>query len=273
MKTRINAGVGTAFVCIIVCAIVIALALFQPLADAAGGYLHWKDLAPSVRTRVVNVALGTYGAGTGTTIGSGGVASSIVLPDYCDTTNCGPLIQTSSVSTFAWPQKLFVRLIDGGGGDVITCTSATIHGRDQWGTPKVETVLTITETGEYTNTVFESISRVVGTGCGEAGGLGGTDALTVQAPMTHIGFRMPFTSEQDFISACLTDDSGNTMLCAELNDGGAADLQSAIDVSKTCGPNADERCFTVNTALSNLWQTVTPEAGADVIRIEFRPRR
>ena len=268
-KLQTRAAVALVSFCIAL--MVVGLAFLAPL-DAARGPIGWRDLNAPVSTRVLNVALGTFGTGTGVTIGSGGVLSAQTLETYCDTTNCGPYVQTSSISTFAWPQKLFVRLIDGGAGDTLTCASATIHGVDQWGIPKVEVVLTITETGEYTNTVFESVSRVVGTGCGESGGITGTDVLTVQAPMTYLGLRIPFSSEADIISACLTDDSGNTVLCAEKNDGGSADIQSALDVTKTCGPNADERCWTFNAGLSNLWQTVAPEAGADAIRIEFRKR-
>lgn len=272
MRTsRISAGAGSAIVALIVAAMVVVLVLWQPLADAAGGYLHWKDLAPSVRTRVVSIApIGTFGPGSGTTIGAGGVLSAQGIQDG---TTPGPLIQTSSISTFAWPQKLAVDLIDGGGG-TLTCASVTIHGRDQWGVPKVETLTSVTETAVYTNTVFESVSRVVGTTCIDSDhNAGATDVLTVQAPMRYLGLRMPFTDENDFISVCATDNSGNTVLCAELNDGGAADVQSAIDVSKTCGPNGDERCFTIDVGLANLFQGLTFETGDDSIRIEFRPRR
>lgn len=269
---KMSARTASALVCLSVAVMVIAIALFSPFADAAGGYLKWRDLSPDVRTRAYVIPVETFGTGTGSTIGSGGVLSAQVLETYCDTTNCGPFIQTSSISTFVWPQRLFVRLVDGGAGDTLTCTSADIHGRDQFGTPKMETVLTITEAGEYTNTVFESVSRVVGRGCGEAGGITGTDVLTVQAPTTYLGMRGVFTDEDDFVSACLKDVSGDLVLCAELNDGGSADLQSAISVAKSCGPSANERCFYVDVSLSNLWQTVTPAAD-DEIHIQFRPRR
>ncbi len=267
---KMTARLGGALVCLAVALMMVAIAIWTPFANAAGGYLHWKDLSPDVRTRAVTVSIGTFGPGTTTSIGLAGVVSAQALSDG---TTPGPLIQTSSIATFAWPQKLYVDLIDGGGG-TLTCASVAIHGRDQFGTPVVETITSQTETGQYTDTVFESVSRVVGTTCVDSDhNAGATDVLTVQAPMRYLGLRTPFVSEEDFISVCLTDNSGNTVACAEKNDGGSADIQSAIDVTKTCGPSGDQRCYTIDVGLSNLFQSVTPETGDDTIRIEFRPRR
>lgn len=272
-KTRVAWALGALALLII--------PFFLPMATGASGPITWRDLSAPVGTRAFTIPMVAFGVSgtTGTGIGIGGIVSAQPL-------NAGQLshlVQSSSVATIQWPQRLYLRIIDGtSDSGVLLCATVLVEGYDQFGTRVAESVsiasgqIAVWETGGYTNTVFEKVTRVTGNNCRDStnGTLTGTDTLTVAAPFTYLGFRIPFSDQNDFLSVCLTDMSATTINCAELNDGGSADVESAISVAKSCGPGANERCFTLNAGLANLFQGVTVGTGAtyDVLQVQVRKR-
>lgn len=276
---RLQKGVATALLSLGIAIMVVVLALWQPLADAARGPIGFRDLNVQTSSRRLSVQLipatvGTLpGAGNGTTHGVGGVISAPGLGTGTDSS----LVQTTTIAGFMWPQQLYVAIVDANASDTETCASAVIYGYDQFHRAAKETVLTITEAGEYTNTVFERVTRTEWNDCIAADGSPGAgDSAVLMAPNVRLGFGFTIKDEQDFVSVCLADTNATptstTLNCLALNDATATDVQSAIVVTKTCGPNANERCSYFNTlADATLFQAITIASG-DILHVTFRPR-
>ena len=276
---KISARTASALVCLSVAMIMVAVALFSPFVDAARGPIGFRDLNVQTSSRrhsiqLIPASVGTLpGAGNGTTIGVAGVISAPGLGSGGDSFR----VQTTTIAGFMWPQQLYVAIVDSNGSDTETCASVNVYGYDQFHRAVKETVLTIAEAGEYTNTVFERVTRTEWYDCIAADGSPGAgDSAVLMAPNTRLGFGFVIKDENDFVSVCLADTNATptstTLNCLALNDATSTDVQSAIVVAKSCGPNADERCSYFNVlADATLFQAVTPASG-DILHVTFRPR-
>jgi len=134
-------------------------------------------------------------------------------------------------STFSWPAKLNVVLVDGGTAttNLLTCTSVVITGKNQFGVFVSETVSTITETAQATTAVFGVVDSVLGAGCAE--GADDADVLVIRQSL-ELGLPVKIARASDIESACIADLSDESSLkCARLDNGGADDITSALELS------------------------------------------
>lgn len=254
-------------------ALVVASICLLPSLPAHAG-VGWKHLDKEVAVRQIAIPLPSL-AGPGATVVTQGVQGNLSV----QTLGAGQLgrqVQTSSIGTLHWPQRVFIQAIDTGANDTDTCASIVLGGYDQFGESKSETILTIDETGEYSLTVWERLTRVQANNCMAADGSPtSTDYIRVVATDRYLGFGFHIVNETDFISMCLIDDSDtpDEMNCASLNNGSTNDVQSAMSLAASCGPTGRELCNYVDIMTSNLFASSLTPAVNDTLIVRWRPRR
>lgn len=232
-------------------------------------FVFFAPLALQAETNGASFRI-TSVATNGTAQGEGSAISVQALLSYADAGYGRALTQTTSIASIPWPQRVFVRLVDGSSNDTLTCTAFVLKGTDQFGASVTERIATIDETGEFSNTVFEKITRASGIGCGAADGAPtGSDYVAVSAPFTHVGLRSKISGSTDVVALCLVDESDtpDAVACAT-----ATGIASAVSIARSCGPSASERCYTVDLTTSSLFPNASPPAANDVLQMQWRMR-
>ena len=232
-----------------------ALFLVPSIASAKVGF---RNLEEDVKHR--QICMPTAPAGTGTHGSAGviwqGTINAVAAPASSADSATAP-------STFPWPSRVGLILVDASANGTLTCTSVVLVGTDQFGKRVRETVSSITETVSYSTNVFSTISSVTGAGC--AGGAEAGDLLVVRQGV-HLGLTVKLGAKTDVRAACLTDASAsNAVLCARYNNGGTDDLESVINMTN----------FTIDTSVA-IWGAEGSEVAAavsDVICLRIRPSR
>lgn len=167
----------------------------------------------------------------------------------------------------AYPSRIRAEFRDVTTADTLVCTTLNIWGIDQFGVPRKET-MSVNETAvacpansqtagtNCTRHVYAKLTNVTTAGCSGASEAG--DEL-VLATSLEVGLTAKLHSKhRDIWKACIKDASdSNEVKCAQLNDGTAADVESAWDSStnsldfstamfagSVAGADDDEACVT-----------------------------
>lgn len=144
-------------------------------------------------------------------------SSGLVAAQTVDTGATSAITFASSViHNVPYPTRLGVVIDDNGtDGGALVCTSATITGKDQFGINRTETVSSITETLQYTNTVFVTVTAVTAVGCTD--GNDAADHLSIVASR-YVGLGVKVRQASDVEMACtkLADDTASN--CARPSD-------------------------------------------------------
>jgi hypothetical protein len=109
-----------------------------------------------------------------------------------------------------YPCKLDVALIDiSSNSSALTCASARIIGKNQFGDTVTETVLLVTETPQETVNVYESVSSVSAATCAN-----GADSDVLRLTCSNeIGLPYHLSAETQLLSVCLFDVSTTDTFC------------------------------------------------------------
>jgi hypothetical protein len=198
---------------------VLLLAAFSTSAFAKVGPGSLEDQLSFRRFCVSDVPVTAAGD---TTTGINGVVVSV-------SANVGHHTRTSTIGTLPIPAKLSYALVDGGTNATLTCTSLTIEGRDQFGRKAAHVDSTVTESVETTEVVFGEVTAVRVSGCDLAVHDAADIFRVYISRQIGLGGTVPLAQIR---SACIVDAStSNDVKCAAINDGTAADIQSALDLS------------------------------------------
>lgn len=138
--------------------------------------------------------------------------------------------QTSSVGVFAYPAAVRALTFDHSGNTTasITCTSATIKGRDQFGNYVQETLTSIDETGVVSTRVYEKILSVAFAGCL---GATATDDEVGVVMTQRIGIQRKLWHSDQILAVCSeTDGGGQGLICAD-----GSDLDTGTEYNLTYG--------------------------------------
>lgn len=165
--------------------------------------------------------------GTDTTIGKNGVLMS------ADAHGLLNLVMTSTIGQMSYPARLQVGFNDGGSATTtqLSCDLVTITGKNQFGETTSENLTTVNETVQHTVNVYESVSRIVASGCNGGGGAGGDSSDLVFVGMSSKGIGLPvkITDVAAVLSMCLVDASDSSArLCMK---GAASDAATTFDNS------------------------------------------
>jgi len=200
-------------------------ALLVCVSSTAFAKIGLRNLEEHVKHRQVCMPVPTTGS---TSNGLDGVV--FVKTVNGDTTPNSTADSATAPSTFSWPGKLDVILVDSVTDDTLVCTSVILTGTDQFGKTIKETVSSISETKTTTTNVFATVTAVDSTACtgttGEAG-----DVLVVRQSL-ELGLTVKVKATADIESACISDLSdSSSQKCARINNGGTDDVESALELS------------------------------------------
>lgn len=145
------------------------------------------------------------------------------------------ITMTSTLALMPVPAKLTYALIDVSSNTTpaLTCSSLVIAGVDQFGRAVSHVDTTVTESEETTQVIFSQVTSIRANGCNVTNA--GTNDIFRLYASRSIGLGGTVSLAQ-IKSACIVDasDSSNVK-CAALNDGTAADIQSALDSTLCTG--------------------------------------
>lgn len=130
--------------------------------------------------------------------------------------------------TFPIPSAIAFRIIEASDGGTLSCTKVKISGTNQFGQSDSETVETVGESDSYTTSAFAHVKTIQALGC--VNGAEAGDILRA-AVSPKVGFEVPLRKADDIEALCIQDVSdGSKLKCAPIDDGTAADIESATDI-------------------------------------------